>query len=247
MKNVLLALSLAGVLGTSAAFAQTDNQLQADVYRALNHSKFKPIEVTVDQKIATLSGTVDVYDTKRQAEQRAHRVKGIDAIRDHIEVADASLTDSQLQDKLITAISHDRVGYGTTPFNSISVAVQDGVARLGGFAYGPVDADSAVAVAANMKGVKDVVNEIEVNPLSAMDDGIRLRVFRAVYGFPSLNRYALDPAKPIRIQVQNGNVALYGVVDNQGDNDAAGLRANGVAGVFSVTNHLEVAGVSKEG
>lgn len=246
MKKVLLALSLAGVLGTSAAFAQTDNQLQADVYRALNHSKFKPIEVTVDQKIATLSGTVDVYDIKRQAEQRAHRVKGIDAIRDRIEVADASLTDSQLQDKLVTAISHDRVGYGTTPFNSISVAVQDGVARLGGFAYGPVDADSAVAVAANMKGVKDVVNEIEVNPLSAMDDGIRLRVFRAVYGFPSLNRYALDPAKPIRIQVQNGNVALYGVVDNQGDKDAAGLRANGVAGVFSVTNHLEVAGVSKE-
>jgi osmotically-inducible protein OsmY len=246
MKNLLLALSLAGVLGAPAAFAQTDNQLQADVYRALSNSKFKPIEVTVDQKIATLSGTVDVYDTKRQAEQRAHRVKGVDAVRDQIEVADANLTDRQLQDKLVTTISHDRVGYGTTPFNSISVSVQDGVARLSGFAYGPVDADSAATLAANTKGVKDVINEIEVNPVSPMDDGIRLRVFRAVYGFPSLNRYALDPAKPIRIQVQNGNVALYGVVDNQGDKDAAGLRANGVAGVFSVTNHLQVAGVSKE-
>lgn len=246
MKNVLLALSLAGVLGVPVAFAQTDNQLQADVYRALDNSRFKPIEVTVDQKIATLSGTVDVYDTKWQAERKAHRVKGIDAVRNRIQVTDANLSDSQLQDKLVAAISYDRVGYGTTPFNSISVQVQDGVARLGGFAYGPVDADSAIAVASHMKGVKDVVNEIEVNPLSAMDDGIRLRVFRAVYGFPSLNRYALDPAKPIRIQVQNGNVALYGVVDNESDKDAAGLLANGVAGVFSVTNHLQVAGVSKE-
>jgi osmotically-inducible protein OsmY len=105
-----------------------------------------------------------------------------------------------------------------------------------------VDADSAVAVAANTKGVKDVVNEIQVDPVSPMDDRIRLAVFRSVYGFPSLNRYAIDPAKPIRISVQNGNVTLYGVVDSQGDKDAAGIRANSVPGVFHVTNNLVVAG-----
>ena len=90
-------------------------------------------------------------------------------------------------------------------------------------------------------GVKDVVDQITVDPLSPMDNQIRIDVARAVYGFPSLNRYAIDPAKPIRIAVQNGNVALYGVVDSEADKDAAFIRANGVPGVFSVKNYLQVA------
>ena len=75
-----------------------------------------------------------------------------------------------------------------------------------------------------------------------MDDGIRLAVARAVYGFPSLNRYAIDPAQPIRISVQNGNVELYGVVDSESDKNVAYMRANSVPGVFSVKNYLQVAG-----
>jgi hypothetical protein len=86
-----------------------------------------------------------------------------------------------------------------------------------------------------------VVDQITVDPLSPMDNQIRIDVARAVYGFPSLNRYAIDPAKPIRIAVQNGNVALYGVVDSEADKDAAFIRANGVPGVFSVKNYLQVA------
>ena len=151
-----------------------------------------------------------------------------------------------MRDKLGKAIQYDRVGYGTTPFNAIGVSVQNGVVTLSGHAYGPVDADSAVAVAANTKGVKDVINEIQVDPVSPMDDRIRFAVFRAVYGFPSLNKYAIDPGKPIRISVQNGNVTLYGEVDSQGDKDTAGIRANGVPGVFHVTNNLQVAGGGQE-
>jgi osmotically-inducible protein OsmY len=132
------------------------------------------------------------------------------------------------------------VGYRVTPFNAISVSVHDGVVTLGGHAYGPVDADSAVATVANIKGVKDVINDIQVDPVSPMDDRIRIAVYRAVYGFPSLNKYAIDPAQPIRISVQNGNVTLYGSVDSQADKDAAGIRANSVPGVFHVTNDLQV-------
>jgi osmotically-inducible protein OsmY len=146
----------------------------------------------------------------------------------------------------VKAIEYDRVGYGTTPFNAISVNVRDGAVTLSGHAYGPVDADSAVAVAANTKGVKDVINEIQVDPVSPMDDRIRFAVFRSVYGFSSLNKYAIDPGKPIRISVQNGNVTLYGVVDSQADKEAAGLRANSVPGVFHVTNNLQVAGSGQE-
>src|SRR6185437_6705478 len=102
--------------------------------------------------------------------------------------------------------------------------------------------DSAVSLVANYPGVKDVVDNINVAPVSPMDDRIRLAEARAIYGAAQLNKYALDPAKPIRITVINGNVTLSGVVDSQSDKDVAGLRANAVSGVFKVVNNLQVAG-----
>jgi osmotically-inducible protein OsmY len=229
---------------SAVAVAQNsqDTQIKADVLNnALNKSKFKNVQVNVQNGIVTLTGTVDVYDTKADADRRVHRIKNVKGVENDIEVAGPEVSDQELQQKLLKAIQYDRVGYGTTAFNAISVNVQNGVVTLGGHAYGPVDADSAVAVAANTKGVKDVINDIQVDPVSPMDDRIRIAVFRAVYGFPSLNKYAIDPGKPIRISVQNGHVTLYGEVDNQADKDAAGIRANSVPGVFSVTNNLQVA------
>ena len=99
------------------------------------------------------------------------------------------------------------------------------------------DAESAVK---HIEGVEKVNNQIEVLPLSSMDDGLRRQLYRAIYGFPALEKYAMPVIKPIRIIVKNGNVTLEGVVDNQTDKDMAGLRANGVANVFSVTNNLVV-------
>jgi osmotically-inducible protein OsmY len=95
-------------------------------------------------------------------------------------------------------------------------------------------------------GVKDVNNEIEVDPVSMMDDQTRMAVARAVYGASALNKYAIDPAKPIRISVQNGHVELSGVVDSKADKDMANIRANQVPGVVSVQNDLQVAGSSGE-
>jgi len=85
-----------------------------------------------------------------------------------------------------------------------------------------------------------VVNKIEVLPPSSMDDRIRLAVYRAVYGQTGLDRYALQAVPPIHIIVKNGNVALEGVVASDGDKNLAGIRANGVSGVFKVTNNLRV-------
>jgi osmotically-inducible protein OsmY len=124
--------------------------------------------------------------------------------------------------------------------------VENGAVTLGGTAYGPADKDSAISLVENYPGVKDVIDNIEVLPVSPMDDRIRLAEARAIYGFPTLNKYAIDPAKPIRITVVNGNVTLTGVVDSQADKDVANLRANGVPGVFKVTNNLEVVGDTAE-
>jgi len=99
------------------------------------------------------------------------------------------------------------------------------------------DAENAVK---RIEGVEKVDNQIEVLPPSPMDDGLRRRLFRAIYGDPALERYELGVQKPIRIIVKNGHVTLEGVVDSDGDKNLAGMRANSVSGIFSVTNNLQV-------
>jgi hyperosmotically inducible periplasmic protein len=248
----MLALS-AFCLGTFAsAVAQAganDARIQAEVTKALSKKQFSNVKGAVSNGVVDLTGTVKVFADKEDADKRIHRIKDVAAVRNDIVVGgaeEASISDQALQQKLARKIAYDRVGYGTTAFNAITVNVQNGVVTLGGTAYGPVDKSTAVSDASYMPGVKDVVDEISVDPVSPMDDRTRLAVYRAVYGFPSLNRYAIDPAQPIRISVQNGNVTLFGVVDSQSDKNAAGIRANGVAGVFSVKNELQVAGQPSE-
>jgi hyperosmotically inducible periplasmic protein len=236
-------------LAHAQASSANDSQIQAEVTKALSKKQFSAVQASVSNGVVDLTGSVKVFADKEDADKRVHRIKDVAAVRNDIEVAagDPPMSDQQLQDKLLKKIQYDRVGYGTTAFNAISVSVQNGVVTLGGTAYGPVDASSAVADAAYMPGVKDVVNEISVDPVSPMDDRTRIAVYRAVYGFPSLNKYAIDPAKPIRISVQNGHVTLFGVVDSQGDKNVAGIQANGVPGVFSVKNDLQVAGQPTDG
>jgi hyperosmotically inducible protein len=231
------------------ASSANDSKIQAEVAKALNGKQFSGVQAAVKDGVVDLTGSVKVFANKEDADKRVHRIKDVAAVRNDIEVADPDppISDQDLVNKLGKKIAYDRVGYGTTAFNAISVSVQNGVVTLGGTAYGPVDAASAVADAAYMPGVKDVVDEISVDPVSPMDDRIRMAVYRAVYGYPMLNRYAIDPAKPIRISVQNGNVTLFGVVDRQADKDAAGIQANGVPGVFSVKNDLQVAGQQGSG
>jgi len=99
------------------------------------------------------------------------------------------------------------------------------------------DAEKAVK---SIEGVEHVDNRIEVLPPSSMDDRLRLRLYRAIYGFPSLERYAMGVNRSIRIIVKGGRVTLEGVVDNETDKNTVGIRANGVPGIFSVTNNLQV-------
>ena len=236
-----LSLALALTLGGPAALAQSTAQIQAEVLKALSNPKYEAVHGRVqDNGLVVLNGSVDVFDLKEKIAHKVHRIKGVKAVENEIQVAGAPVPDQELSAQLVKAIQYDRVGYGTTPFNAISVTVRDGIVTLAGHAYGPVDASSAAAVAANTKGVKDVVNDIQVDPVSPMDDSIRIRTFRTVYGFPSLNKYAMDPGKTIRISVQNGKVTLFGVVDSQVDKDTAGIRANTVPGVFRVDNQLQV-------
>jgi len=250
MRAVVLGVLASAFLfyGVTRAVAQGQNdaQTQVDVARALDNKRFKDVKAQVQNGVVTLTGTVDVYADKQEADNRAHHRKNVKGVQNLIEVGGPVVDDVTLRDKLAEKLIYDRVGYGTTAFNAFTIGVQNGVVTLGGTAYGPTDKDSAISLVSNYPGVKDVIDNIEVAPTSPMDDRIRLAEARAIYGAPQLNKYAIDPAKPIRITVVNGNVTLSGVVDSQGDKDVANIRANGVAGVFKVTNNLQVAGAPEK-
>ena len=237
-----LALALGmGLCSTLPLRAAEPASPEAAAQARLHGKQFRTVTVAVADHVATLSGSVDLYAAKADAERRVRKASGVKAVRNLITVAGASVPDAQLEAKLSRELAYDRVGYGNV-FNAIELRVTNGVVYLTGHARTYVDKDSALALVAYTQGVKDVVDAVEVDPVSGMDDRTRMAVARAVYGYPSLNRYAIDPAKPIRITVQNGHVELSGVVDSESDRNVAFLEANAVPGVFSVTNHLRVAG-----
>ena len=125
-------------------------------------------------------------------------------------------------------------------FDNLAYKVEGYKVTLLGQVTQPVlksDAENAVK---HIEGVEQVDSQIEVLPTSPMDDGLRRRLYVAIYGEPALEKYAMPVVKPIRIIVKNGHVTLEGVVDSETDKSLAGLRANSVPGIFSVTNNLQV-------
>lgn len=221
----------------------SDAQLQSQAQHVLRPGRFKGIHVAVQNGTVTLSGSVKYFSDKVEAEKRVKKADHGAPVENTIQVDTPEVPNQKLEQKLIGDINNSRIGYGTTAFNAISVEVRgNGTVILGGFAYGPVDASTAYNLAANTKGVREVINRIHVDPPSPQDDRIRHMEYRAIYlRAPQLNKYALNPVKPIRIQVENGHVTLYGQVDNEADKQVAGIQANSVPGVFSVTNNLQVA------
>lgn len=125
-------------------------------------------------------------------------------------------------------------------FDDLSYRVDGNTVTLMGSVTRPTLKSDAENVVKRIEGVDRVVNNIEVLPLSPNDDQIRMATYRAIYGFPSLNRYAMNAVPPIHIIVNNGRITLVGVVANEADKNAAGLQANGVPGAFGVTNNLTV-------
>ena len=125
-------------------------------------------------------------------------------------------------------------------FDNINFRVDGYNVTLMGQVTRPTLKSDAESVVKGIEGVENVNNQIEVLPLSPNDDRLRVALYRAIYGYPSLQRYALPVIKPIRIIVKNGNVTLEGVVNSEADKNLVKLRANGVHGAFSVTNNLRV-------
>ncbi len=230
-----------GLMAQPSSAARNDVTIQQTVTHQLQDKKqFDKVQSSVEDGIVTLTGTVDLYQDKLDAGKKVRKMKDVQGVRNLIEVAGANVPDPQLHEQLAKKLFYDRIGYYDNAFNYYTLSVKDGVVTVGGETYNDVGRDTALAIVNRMPGVKDVVDNIKVLPTSLFDDSLRVRATRAIYGDSVLGKYATDPARPIRIIVNNGHISLYGTVENEMDKTIAGIRINSVPGAFSVENHLTV-------
>jgi hyperosmotically inducible periplasmic protein len=126
-------------------------------------------------------------------------------------------------------------------FDDLAYSVNGGAVTLYGWVTRPTLRRDAATAVKHIEGVTRVTDKIQVLPLSEPDDHVRMAAFRAIFGDPALNRYAMQAVPPIHIVVENGKVTLVGAVASESDRNLAGVRAGAVPGVFGVSNELRVA------
>jgi hyperosmotically inducible periplasmic protein len=236
------------VLGAAMVFAQGNNgvkegkydqQIEQHVTHELQeHDNTKNVHAKVEDGVVTLTGSVDRYIGKVDAEKETNEVDHVEGVRNQVKVS-SQISDAELQKQLREKLAYDRIGYGVM-FNNLTLGVNNGVVTIGGQVHDYPARDSAAAIAENTPGVQKVINNIKVLPTSPMDDQLRIAVARAVYGAPGFEKYAINPVAPIRIVVDNGHITLDGVVNSQMDKQLAETRAKEVPGVFSVKDNLVV-------
>lgn len=246
LASSLLAVALlsAVLVAETPSASRYDNQIQTKVTQKLAaKSQFSAVTANVEDGIVTLTGTVGLYQRKLDAAKAARKIANVQGVRNLITIAGANVSDAKLEQKLATKLRYVREGYDST-FDFFALNVKDGVVTVEGQDRTGIGRDEALADIADMPGVKDVINNIALEPVSAFDDGIRLQAARMLYRDAVLSKYAIDPGRPIRIIVANGHVTLYGTVDSEMDKQVAGIRANQLPGAFSVENKLQVASKS---
>jgi hyperosmotically inducible periplasmic protein len=132
---------------------------------------------------------------------------------------------------------HMLTNYGV--FDHITFQVNGSVVTLNGKVNSLGTKSEAAATVKRIPGVEEVINNIQNLPPSSMDDAIRVQTLRTL-ARGGLGGYFWEANPDVRIIVQNGHITLEGYVMNSGDRNRANILANGVSGVFSVTNNLIV-------
>ena len=155
---------------------------------------------------------------------------------------DAFIPGNANESRIVQEVRHQLVMLPYyTIFDDLGFRVNGGTVTLEGEVTNPVLKSDAEGVTKRVEGVTNVVNNIEVLPVSPMDWQIRRAVARTIYGDPQIgDRYGNQALPPIHVIVKNGNVTLEGVVANTFDKNLINVRVNSVPNVFKVTNNLVV-------
>jgi hyperosmotically inducible protein len=243
MRNKLSLGFLCLVLGTGLCWAappSPDTQALNTIQSRLNHAKVDQhgsVQVTYEGGVATLTGTVDNLGSKLDAEKAARKVKGVTQVVDNIQVRAVDVGDRQILEKARHEIL---TYYAYTIFDNIGLETHNGTLTVGGQVTQPFKKTDLGNILERVKGVAALQNNLEVLPVSAFDDRLRLQVARAIYGDPYFIHYADQALPPIHIVVKNGNITLEGVVANNMDKTKARMDALQAGLSFSVVDNLRV-------
>jgi len=238
-----LSVPLALILAAAPGFAKphvTDSQVVAEIQDHLYHARIYKqgdVRVSLENGVATLTGTVDNLGAKLDAERAARKAHGVTQVVDQITVRAEDATPRQMAEQARKEI----VTYPFyTIFDNVELKADGNKLIVSGQVRQPFKKDDIGRLLAHVKGVAELENDLEVLPTSNYDDQLRHALARAIYGDPYFIHYGNQALPPIHIIVKNGNVTLVGVVNNEVDRAKAENDARFAATFFSLTNDLRV-------
>ena len=235
--SMILSASL--LLSSSPLLAgpDLDSRLRNKIESKLDDASYKGIDVSVTKSVVTLSGVVSSVGLKERAAKNAMDVAGISGVSNNLRVDAGDLDDS----KLVTEASRRirRYPYYTI-FDYLELSSVNGHLVVRGQVTQPWRRADVGRILEMVPGVRSLENEVEVLPLSGMDDSIRQQVAAAIYRNPVLSRYSVRANPPIHIIVKNGNVVLTGFVHTTLEKSVAERAARFAAIYFSLDNQLQV-------
>jgi hyperosmotically inducible protein len=216
--------------------AEVTARIEDKLYHAQVY-KHGDVQVSMDNGVATLTGTVDCVGVKMDAERAARKVDDVTEVTDNINVHAEDVTPRQI----VEQARKDILTYPWfTIFDWITLDVQGERLIVNGQVTQPYKKQDIGNFLAHVKGVGELDNNLEVLPVSEYDDSLRLAIARAIYNDPYFIHYRDQALPPIHIIVKNGNVTLEGVVANPLDRAKAEADARLAATFFNFTDNLRI-------
>jgi hyperosmotically inducible protein len=225
-----------GFAGTRTPDSQTTAAIEARIYHSGVY-KSGDVQVSYQDGVATLSGTVDNLASKLDAEHAARKVHGVKQVVDNIVVRADDISDRQILEQARHQVV---MYYAYGIFDNVELQAQGDKLIVSGEVTQPFKKADIGNLLTRVRGVASVENQLEVLPNSGFDDQLRLQIARAIYRDPFFVQYAHQALPPIHIIVKNGNVTLEGVVATSLDRAKAEMAARTAGLSFGVVDNLRV-------
>lgn len=231
-----LFLALSVLSYASASPSAIPEAVRDRLEQKLQSEGLQNVSVTVSDGSVILSGTVQTLADKLRVEKIARETKDASVIISGVALEDSHRTGEEVAADITKSIE---TYYYYDAFDWVSGTLNNGEVTLTGWSRQPwrkIDYEERIA---EIPGVRKVVNQIRVLPVSFFDERLRVRVARLIYSHPTLSRYGGGTYPSIHIIVENGRVMLEGNVDSQAAQAVAGMLAN-QSRAFKITNALQV-------